>query len=131
MAIKLFSEFVKPGELTIARDQFDKWVDALDSPLFRAREIAERDLKRAGLKVPIAWLRKALADAKSDEAIARLKRILGQREKPDPNEWRLARVVQVLALAGTDDAKKLLRAWASSSGSDLAIDARAALERLK
>ena len=130
-AIKLFHERIKPADLAIDREKFDQWVSALDSPLFRAREVAERDLTRAGMKIPVAWLRKALAEAKGDESPARLKRVLSIREKPDPTEWRVGRAVQVLELAGTDETKALLKAWSESGGSALAVDAKAALSRLR
>jgi WD40 repeat protein len=130
-AVKLLSERIDPKNLAIGREQFDKWVTALDSPQFRVREAAERGLMQAGLKVPIEWLRKALADAKGDEPRARLNRVLDQREKPDPNEWRLGRAVQILALAATNEARALLKTWAEAGGSTLANDAKAALERMR
>ena len=130
-AVKLFSEHIKPAELAISKAQFDKWVAALDSPQFRAREAAERELRAAGGKVPVGWLRKALADAKGDEPRARLGRLLAQREKdPDPAAWRRGRAVQVLELAGTDEAKGLLKTWAAVEGSPLADEAKEALGRL-
>lgn len=130
-AIKLFGERVSPAEQTIDRTRFDKLVGNLDSPQFRAREAAEKELAKAGYRVPVAWLRKALADAKSDELRARLTRVLTQREKPAPEEWRLSRAVKTLELAGTDEAKRLLKAWTEApEGSSLAVEAKGALERL-
>jgi hypothetical protein len=84
-------------------------------------------------RVPIVWLRKAIAESKSDELRARLGRVLAKREKePDPNEWRIARAIKVLELAGTDDAKALLKKWsATANGSPIAIEAAAALARLE
>jgi hypothetical protein len=38
--------------------------------------------------------------------------------------------VQVLELAGTEETKALLKTWSTAEGSALAIDARAALDRL-
>ena len=111
MAIELFSKKAKPAGELIERSRFDKLVASLDSPQFRARETAERQLIQARHTVPLEWLRKALAVAKSDEQWTRLERILTQREKPSPDEIRSARVVQVLELAGTEDAKALLKSW--------------------
>jgi hypothetical protein len=129
-ALKVF-ERVKPGEQAIDRSRFDKLAGNLDSPQFRAREAAERELAQAGYRVPVAWLRKALADAKSDELQARLSRLLTQREKPDPEEWRLSRAVKTLELAGTDEAKQLLKAWSEApEGSLLEVESKGALERL-
>ena len=89
----------------------------LDSPQFRVREAAEKGLTVAGGKVPVGWLRKAVADAKGDEPRARLGRLVARREKePDPEAWRLSRAVQVLELAGTAEAKGLLKAWAAAKG---------------
>jgi WD40 repeat protein len=130
-AVKLFAEKVKPAELTIERARFDKWVADLDSPQYRAREAAEKGLTQAGPTVPVGWLRKALADTRSDEVRARVGRVLSIRDKPLPDEWRLGRAVQVLERAGTDEAKSLLKTWAAApAGTQVAVDAQAALERL-
>jgi hypothetical protein len=120
-AVKLFSEQIKPAELGLDRAKFEKWVADLDSPQFRVREAAEKGLATASLKVPVA---------KSDESRARLGRILAEREKPSPQEWRLQRAVQVLELAGTPEAKVLLKTWAVAEGSPLAEQATAAVGRL-
>jgi RNA polymerase sigma factor (sigma-70 family) len=129
-AIKLFNERIKPAELAIAKPAFDKWLENLDHPQFRAREAAEREMLKAASKLPIAWIRDALGTAKSDEVRARLGRVLAQREKPDPSEWRLGRAVQILELAATDETKALLKAWAEAGGSTLSSDAKAALARI-
>ena len=129
-AIKLFNERIKPAELAIAKTEFDKWLENLDHPQFRAREAAEREMLKAGLKLPVGWIRDALSTAKSDEVRARLGRVLAQREKPDPTEWRLGRAVQILELAATDETKALLKAWAEAGGSTLSTDAKAALARM-
>jgi hypothetical protein len=130
IAADLFKKKVNPADLVFDRARFDKLVANLDSPQFRTREASERELTQAGLKVPLQFLRKAVTDAKSDESRSRLGRVLTQREKPDPNEWRLSRAVQILELAGTEEARALLKAWSAAEGSALAIDARAALDRL-
>jgi hypothetical protein len=112
------------------RPQFDKWVAGLDHPQFRVREASEKSIAQGGLKVPAAWLRQALAATTSDEVRTRLTRLLTRREQPDPSEWRLGRAVQALELAGTPEAKALLRSWAGAGGSALAHDSRAALGRM-
>jgi WD40 repeat protein len=129
-AVKLLAEKVTPAELALERAQFDKWVTGLDNARFQIREAAERDLTRAGIKVPVGWLRKALADARSDESRARLGRILAEREKPNPEEWRLLRTVQVLELAGTPEAVALLKTWAAVDGSPVTEASRGAISRL-
>jgi hypothetical protein len=129
-AVKLLNEKVKPAELALERAQFDQWVGNLDSPRFPVREAAERDLTRAELKVPADWLRTAVEKSKSDETRARLGRILAGREKPDPREWRLQRAVQVLELAGTQEAVGLLKSWAGVDGSPVTEASRGAVRRL-
>jgi hypothetical protein len=121
---------VKPAELALERARFDRWVADLDSPLFRVREAAERELTKAGMRVPLGWVRQALADAKGDEPRARLARVLAQREKPNPEEWRLGRAVQVLELAATPEAVALLKSWAAVDGSPVTEAARGAVGRL-
>jgi WD40 repeat protein len=130
-AVRLFGENVKPAELGINREQFDKWIADLDSPTFRVREAAERELVKAGGKVPLGWLRKAMADSRADEPRARMARVLTKREKdPDPTAWRLSRAVQVLELAGTPEARSLLKTWAAIDGSPVGEEGREALERM-
>ena len=129
-AVKLLTEKVKPAELALERARFDKWVTDLDSPQFRVREAAERELTKAGMRVPLGWVRQALADAKADEPRARLGRVLAQREKPNPEEWRLMRAVQVLELAATPEAVALLKAWAAVDGSPVTEASREAVGRL-
>ena len=68
--------------------------------------------------------------ATADEPRARLTRILADREKPSPDEWRLGRAVQVLELAGTPEARALLKFWAAVDGSPVTEPARGALQRL-
>jgi hypothetical protein len=129
-AVALFSAKAKAATELIDRARFDKLVAALDSPQFRAREAAERELIQARHKVPFDWLQKALRAAKSDEQSTRLGRVLIQREKPSPEELRFSRAVQVLELARTGEAKELLRTWSAATGSTLAVEAKAALDRL-
>ena len=130
-AVKLLGEKIQPAELALARAKFDKWVADVDSPRFRVRELAEQELKRAGIRLPLGWVRKALADSKSDEARARLSRVLTLREKPHPEEWRLGRAVQVLELIGSGEALALLKAWSAVDGSPVAELAKAAVGRVE
>jgi WD40 repeat protein len=130
-AVKLFSDKVQPNEMVIDRGLFDKWVANLNSPQFRMREATEKKIGQTGFRVPVEWLVTAQSVAPSEEVRVRLERLLLQREQPGPEEWRLLRAVQTLELAGTDEAKQLLRAWtAAPEGSLLAIDAKGALARL-
>jgi hypothetical protein len=52
-------------------------------------------------------------NAKSEEVRSRLERVLSARETPSPARWRLERAVQVLDMAGTEEATKLLQEWAA------------------
>jgi len=112
-AVALFRARVRPKELALDREQFDRLVVALDSAEYAARERAERALTRAGFAVPGGWLRQALAGAKSEEVRARLERVLSARETPSLARWRLERAVQVLEMAGTEEATALLKEWAA------------------
>jgi len=130
-AVRLAADRVRPAELVVPRARFDGLVAGLDSPEFAQRERSERDLTRAGITVPPAWLRKALEASSSEEVRARLRRILARREAPCPDQWRLERAVQVLELAGTPEAVVLLKEWAGGpAGAVLTEEAAAAVKRL-
>jgi len=130
-AVKLLGERVNPADQAIERARFDKLATDLDSPRFAVREKAEKDLTTARYRIPVAWLRGVLADAKSDELRTRLGKVLSAREKPVADELRLSRAIQALELAGTDEAKVLLKAWTKAAeGTLLAVEAKAALDRL-
>jgi WD domain, G-beta repeat len=125
-AVRLFSARVKPADLVLPRPRFDRLVAALDSAEFGQRERAERELTGAGIAVPGAWLRQALAAATSEEVQARLRRVLSRSEAPSPARWRLERAVQVLELAGTPEAAALLTEWAGGPAGGLLTDEAAA-----
>jgi hypothetical protein len=112
-AVATFRAHVRPKELALDREKFDHLVTGLDSAEYGARERAERTLTKAGFTVPGPWLRQALAGAKSEEVRARLERVLSARETPSPARWRLERAVQVLEMAGTEEATALLKEWAA------------------
>jgi outer membrane protein assembly factor BamB len=132
IAVPLFASKVRPAELVMERAKFDRLVTGLDSPDFPTRERAERDLTAAGFTVPPTWIRKMLAESKSEEVRARLGRILTAREGPSPARWRLERAVQALELARTEEAGKLLREWAAGPpGSVVTRAATAAVERTR
>jgi DNA-binding beta-propeller fold protein YncE len=112
-AVAIFRDRVRPKELALVRERFDRLVAGLDSAEYAARERAERALTTAGFTVPGGWLRQALAEARSEEVRARLERVLSARETPSPARWRLERAVQLLEMAGTAEATKLLQEWAA------------------
>src|SRR5262249_14592896 len=72
VAVKVFGERVHPADQALERARFDKLAGDLDSPRFAVREVAEKELTKAGYRVPVAWLRAARTAAKSDEVRARL-----------------------------------------------------------
>jgi hypothetical protein len=88
----------------------DRLVHQLDADDFTVRNRAEAELRRVGY-----WaerrLRAARESAKSDEVRSRLDRVLAQLGKPaeDRDLVRLARLVEVLERAETDEAGRLLR----------------------
>jgi hypothetical protein len=130
-AVGLLAAKVRPADLVLDRDQFDRLVSALDSPEYVARERAERTLTAAGFTAPGSWLRQALTDARSEEVRARLGRVLNARESLSPTRCRLERAVQLLEMAGTDEATKLLGAWAAGPpGGFLTEVSAAAVARL-
>ena len=130
-AVKLFADKIQPDQMVIDRGQFDKWLAGLNSPQFRTREATEKKIAQTGFRVPVEWLVRARSAAQSEEVRVRLERLLLQRERPGPDDWRLLRAVQVLELAGTYEAKQVLKTWTDApDGCLLAIEAKGALERL-
>jgi hypothetical protein len=129
-AVELFGPRVKVPPEIMARSRFDELIAGLDGKQFAAREASERELTQAGIRLPVEWLKEILQKGPSAEVHARIKRLLARRDKPDPSEIRQSRAVQVLELAGTTEAKDLLKKWSTADGSPLAADAKAALERM-
>jgi hypothetical protein len=130
-AVRIASAHVHPAELVLNHARFDRLVAALDGPRFAERERAEVELLRSGIAVPIPWLRQAQADTKSEEVRTRVTRVLVARETGGPAHWRLERLAQVLEFAGTDEAMKLLKTWASGpSGGFLTELAAGAVARI-
>jgi hypothetical protein len=111
--------------------QLHQWIADLDAPKFRKRELAIQGLV-ALRHLAEPYLRQALAAPKSLEQQQRLQQVLDRlKELPGPETLRLARAVQVLERAGTEDCRALLRAWAGGTpGFPLTEYARAALQRL-
>jgi hypothetical protein len=130
-AVAAFARRVRPADLVLDRARFDRLVAGLDSPRYADRERAEAELTRAGIAAPVGWVRAALAGARSEEVRARLERVRAARETPSPARWRLARAVQVLEMAGTDEATSLLKECAAGPpGGFLTDEAVAAVGRL-
>jgi WD40 repeat protein len=129
-AVRLFRGKVKPAATTdpaaVAR-----WLADLDSPAYRVRAAAYRELAKAADRAGPP-LRAAAARATSAEVRERLGVLLDRAERPTPDGVRLVRAAEVLEYAGTAAAKALLREWASGAdGARLTAEAAGALERLK
>jgi hypothetical protein len=131
IAVELFEPRVKVPPEIMARGRFDELAAGLDSKHFAARESAEKELSQAGVLLPVDWLKEVLGKGPSAEVHARINRLLARRDRPDPSEIRQSRAIQVLELAGTTEARDLLKKWSTADGSVLAADAKAALERMK
>jgi WD40 repeat protein len=114
------------------RDRLVKLIAELDSKAFRVRDAALKALREVGETATPA-LEEALARQPSLEVRRRLQQLLdGLRQPPTGNAIRLSRAVQALELAGTPEARAVLRVWADGArGARLTEDARAALERLR
>jgi len=115
-------------------ERIKKLIGDLDADKFSVREAAERTLTELRvLAEPL--LRKTLAETKSFEVKARIKRIL---EKPltqeplsEPERLRIHRMIHALEMIGTDEARAQLKALAAGFPSSSVVrDASAAAERL-
>ena len=107
------------------------WVADLSSETFATREAATKALTvRARLIEPA--LREAVKEATDPEARKRLAGVLSTvHAGPTPDELRVARVVRAAEMAGTAEARELLKAWAGGTPrAFLSEDALAALGRL-
>jgi hypothetical protein len=103
----------------------------LDSPEFKTREAAEKAIAALGPSAREA-VRKARDAADSPEVRDRLGRVLRgwAAVRLTADEWRQKRAVLAMELAGTAEARELLKTWAGGAGGAvLTEDARAALLR--
>jgi WD40 repeat protein len=118
---------VKPADPALVK----KWIDDLNNDHFKARAAAARALAELG---PLAGpaMEAALKQKPALETEHRLRKLLDAlRRDPTPAELPRVRAVQALELAGTADARAVLRDWAGgAAGARLTDDARAALKRL-
>jgi hypothetical protein len=123
-------EKISPAK-PVAEDRLAKWIADLGSDTFAVREKASSELAELGEQAAPA-LRKALAGRPDLEVEKRLRRLLDALKKgPSPAELRRLRAVQVLELAGTEQARAVLRSWAGGAPeARLTIESKAALRRL-
>jgi hypothetical protein len=109
-----------------------KWLQDLEHKEFEVREAASRALARQGKAVE-KELRAAREETKSFEAQRRLDELLGKLDGQRPLDERLRgeRLVAVLELSATPEARELLSRLAERAASEeLRRQARTALDRL-
>ena len=129
-AVKLLAEKVKPAELALERARFDRWVTDLDSPQFRVREAAERELTKAGMRVPLGWVRRRWRTRRRTSRGPGWGGCWPSGRSRTRRSGGCSRAVQVLELAGTPEAVALLKAWAAVDGSPVTASSREAVGRL-
>src|SRR5262245_613713 len=130
-AVAMLNDRVKlvpgPDEQRIAR-----LIAELDDAKFAVRQRAKRELEQLG-DPAVPALQKAAATSASAEVRRTAQRILdglGTRI-PGPDEIRLFRVIEVLEMCGTVEARALLQRLATGApSSTLTEEAKAALDRL-
>jgi RNA polymerase sigma factor (sigma-70 family) len=107
-----------------------RWLADLDDEEFEVRETASRELARLG-KAAEAELRRARAAPPSTEVRRRLDELLDKLGAGAAESVRWQRVVAVLELAGTAEARELLEQLATkAAGEDVRRQAKGALDRL-
>jgi WD40 repeat protein/HEAT repeat protein len=113
------------------QDRLAKLIADLNSESFQTRNTAARELAKLGDRSASA-LEDALKKPLSVEVRRRLQNLLAAlKREPTLEELREIRAVQALELAGTAEARALLRVWAGGApGARLTEDARASLMRL-
>jgi WD40 repeat protein len=130
-AVKLLRAKITPAQ-GVSADQIAKFIQQLDAPRFAEREAAMKTLTEMEQQ-SLPALKDAQKKGTSPEIRERAGKIL-ERYTIDPTgeNLRRSRAIQALELAGTNDAKELLREWAKgASGARLTEEAKAALGRLE
>jgi WD40 repeat protein len=113
------------------KEQVAKWIDDLDDSSSQVRTTATKALAAVGPLAESA-LHDALKRQPTLEAQRRIRQLLDNLKQELPRESiRQLRAAQAMELAGTAEARQVLRNWArGASGALLTEDARAALKRL-
>jgi WD40 repeat protein len=114
-------------------DQLVRWVEELESSVFRTREKAFQELSLRG-EASAPALRAALEGKPSLEKRWRIEKLLAQLEPAGitPKRLRLLRTIQVLEGTGATEARALLEQFAKGLAQDgLTQEAQRALTRMK
>jgi hypothetical protein len=129
-AVQFLRDRLQPA-VPLPAAELQRLVQDLDSPRFRRREEALRQLAEFGEDAE-PTLRQALADKPSTEARQRLERILAApRLVRSPDLLRSLRSLQILEAIGDEPARRLLVHLAEGPpASRLTREARAAFDRL-
>jgi hypothetical protein len=129
--IKFFAEKIKPAEVLDSK-QMQRLLTDLGSENFAVRDAASKAIDRLDEQV-VPYLEKALKTAQSLEHRVRVQRVIEQRQTAPPTATQLRQIrgVMVLERIGNDEAKTLLKRWASGpAGALLTSESAAALYRL-
>ncbi len=132
-AVELLAQELRPIPEDKTRKAAPQLLDEINHEKFAVREAAARELQARGWEVALE-LRQVLRDPPSADARVRLEKLVANLDdfKPDPEELRRQRAVQVLERIGTGEARALLRKIAEGAPwAEQTRDARAALSRLQ
>jgi hypothetical protein len=119
---------VAPSE----RQRITQWIAELDHAQFAVRERASAALAQV-VDQAQDELRAALANARSEEARQRIRRLLDDTAEAEPSGERLAelRVIELLEVIATPKARQVLEALGRGApGAHLTVEALAACRRL-
>ncbi|MCI0464468.1 MAG: WD40 repeat domain-containing protein [Gemmataceae bacterium] len=130
-ASAFLSEKIAPVK-PVSKERIAKLIADLNSRVFRERAAAERELAEADEQA-VPALEETFKAPLSVEVQQRVGKLLERWKRgPTGQELRPLRAVQALELAGTPEARAVLRSWAGGArGVRLTEEARAALTRLE
>lgn len=128
--VKLLAEKLKPIE-SVDAARIRRLIADLEDEKFAVRDAASKILSESGSQVQPA-LEAATKNSTSQELIDRVKKILHEMETISPGHLRQIRAVEVLEWIASDDAKTLLKQWATGvKGAVLTEEAQVAIGRLE
>ncbi len=132
-AVDLLAQQLRPIPEGKTRKAAAQLIEEINHQKFAVREAAVRELQARGWEVALE-LRQALRNPPSADARVRLEKLVANLDdfKPDPEDLRRQRAVQVLERIGTEKARTLLRKLAEGAPwAEQTRDVRAALSRLE